>query len=212
VANDDGRYVPLLVETNRERVSRSGQFYPAQYLNAGRLAYGREPAPDVAWPGDAPGTAYDPHAEWVLDEARRTIEIAIPWGLLGIGDPSSHAAIDDRDGTPEIETTRTPGIALLAWATTARGARADSLGPTSDGSHEAAPNEVQFLGPGKTLQRIDGKSVTVTTPRDEVVVWNGWELPITTERVKRSARFVREAFEGMEARGQKTDSNLDQGP
>ena len=52
-----------------------------------------------------------------MDDAKRTIEVAIPWGLLGIGDPSSLAAIDDRDGSPEIETTRTPGIALLAWAT-----------------------------------------------------------------------------------------------
>ncbi|HEU4725719.1 MAG TPA: hypothetical protein VFU59_10545 [Candidatus Eisenbacteria bacterium] len=200
VANDDGRYLPLLIETNRERVSRSGQFYPAGYLNAGRLAYGREPAPDVAWPGETPGIAYDPNAEWRMDDARRTIEIAIPWGLLGVGDPSSRAIIDDRDGTPEIETTRTPGIALLAWATTTKGARADSLGPAADGARDARPAEVQFLGPAGTTQTNATQLVTVTTPRDQVVVWNGWEMPITTERVKRSARFVREAFEGMEAR------------
>ena len=212
VANDDGRYLPLLVETNRERVSRSGQFYPALYRNAGRLEYGREPAPEVAWPGAAPTQAYDPHAEWRMDDARRNIEIAIPWGLLGVGDPSSHAVIDDRDGTPQIETTRTPGIALLSWATTAPGARADSLGPVAEGAREASPRDLQFLGPIGTVQRIDGQSVTISTPGDKVVVWNGWETPITTERVKRSARFVREAFEGMEAREQKADSNVDEGP
>jgi len=212
VANDDGRYLPLLVETNRERVSRGGQFYAAQYLNAGRLEYGREPSAEVAWPGAAPGTAYDPHAEWRMDDARRTIEIAIPWGLLGVGDPSSRAVIDDRDGTPEIETTRTPGIALLAWAAAAPGARADSLGPAVEGVRDAAPGEVRFLGPPGTTQRVDGKSVTVTSPGEKVVLWNDWEMPITTERVKRSARFVREAFEGMEARGQKTHSIVDEGP
>lgn len=212
VANDDGRYLPLLVETNRERVSRSGQFYPALYRNAGRLEYGREPAPEVAWPGTPPSQSYDPHAEWRMDDARRAIEIAIPWGLLGVGDPSSHAVIDDRDGTREIETTRTPGIALLAWATSASGARADSLGPASDGAPGVLPREVQFLGPPGTVQRIDDQSVTISSPVEKVVVWNGWEMPITTERVKRSARFVREAFEGMEAREQKADSNVDEGP
>jgi hypothetical protein len=80
VANDDGRYLPLLIETNRERVSRAGQFYPAQYRNAGRLEYGREPSPRIAWPGAEPGAAYDPHAEWRMDAGRRALEIAIPWG------------------------------------------------------------------------------------------------------------------------------------
>ncbi|MEK7347262.1 MAG: hypothetical protein AABZ94_00160 [Candidatus Eisenbacteria bacterium] len=212
VANDDGLYLPLLVETNRERVSRGGQLHAARYLNAGRLGYGREPAPAAAWPGAESGTAYDPHAEWRMDAARRTIEIAIPWGLLGVGDPSSHAVIDDRDGTPEIETTRTPGIALLAWASTAPGARADSLGPATEGARDTAPAEVRFLGPPGTVQSVAGKSITVTTPGDKMMVWNAWEMPTTIERVKSSARFVREAFEGMEARGQKTHSSVDEGP
>ncbi|HET9950583.1 MAG TPA: hypothetical protein VFS09_02185 [Candidatus Eisenbacteria bacterium] len=191
VANDDGLYNPLVVETNRERVARDGRLFPAHYLNAGRLAYG---------------------AEWRLDEARRTIEIAIPWGLLGVGDPSSHAVIDDRDGTSEIETTRTPGIALLAWASTAPGARADSLGPTAAGARRASPREVSFLGPPGTSQTVRGQNVSVTTPDGEVAVWNGWEMPITIERVKSSARFVREAFEGMEARESKEPSNVGAGP
>ena len=191
VANDDGLYLPLLIETNRERVSRGGQSYSAQYLNAGRLEYG---------------------AEWCMDAARRTIEIAIPWGLLGVGDPSSKAVIDDRDGTPEIETTKTPGIALLAWTTRARGARADSLGPALQGTPDASPGDFRFLGPPGTTQRADGKSVTVTSPGEKVVVWNGWEMPMTIERVKRSARMIREAFEELEARGQKPHSSVDQGP
>jgi hypothetical protein len=191
VENDDGLYHPLVVETNRERVSRDGRVFPAQYLNAGRLAYG---------------------AEWRLDDARRSVEIAIPWGLLGVGDPSSHAVIDDRDGTNEIETTRTPGIALLAWASTAPGGRADSLGPAVEGARLASPKEVAFLGPQGTLQAIEGHRVNVTSPEGGVVVWNGWEMPITTEHVKSSARLIREAFEGMEARETKEPSNVGAGP
>ena len=191
VENDDGLYNPLVVETNRERVARNGRLFPAQYLNAGRLAYG---------------------TEWRLDESRRSIEIAIPWGLLGVGDPSSHAVIDDRDGTSEIETTPTPGIALLAWASTAPGARADSLGPTLPGARRASPREVSFLGPPGIRQTVHGQSVSVTSPEGEVVVWNGWKMPITIERVKSSARFVREAFEGMESSESKEPSNVGAGP
>src|SRR5262249_3049662 len=33
VRNADGRYIPLIIETNRERVSRSGVFYPARHLD-----------------------------------------------------------------------------------------------------------------------------------------------------------------------------------
>jgi hypothetical protein len=200
VANDDGRWIPMILEVNRERVSRDGRFFPAHLLDAGRLAHGREPAPRVAWPGAAPSRAYDPAAEWFVDRERRTIEIAIPWGLLGVGDPSSRAVVDDRDGTPEVETTITPGIALLAWATSGRGARADSLGPAERGARDVSPREVRFLGAPGTSQRLEGKEVIVTAPAAGLVVWNGWDVPITLERVKTSARLVREAFEGMESR------------
>jgi hypothetical protein len=191
VENRDGLYNPLVVETNRERVARNGRLFPAHYVNQGRLAYG---------------------AEWRLDESRRSIEIAIPWGLLGVGDPSSHAVIDDRDGTSEIETSRTPGIALLAWASTAPGARADSLGPALRGARRASPKEVSFLGPAGTTQAVHGQSVSVTSPENALVMWNAWEMPITIERVKSSARFIREAFEGMETRDSKEPSNVGAGP
>ena len=197
VANDQGAWNPMVVETNRERVARNGTLYPARYLNAGRLDY---------------GPASSGHGEWMLSDDRRSIEVAIPWGLLGVGDPSSHAVVDDRDGTPAIETTRTSGIALLAWATTAAGIRADSLGPSADRVPTIDPQSLSFLGPPGTTQTIRGKRVNVVSPKDREVVWNGWDMPITTERVKSSARFVRKAFEGMDARDPKENSRVEGGP
>jgi hypothetical protein len=200
-ANEDGLYVPILIETNRDRVARNGKFYPAQVLDWGRLAWGREPAPADAWPGADSSAAYDPHAEWTLDDAGTTLEIAIPWGLLGVSDPSSRCVLDDRDGTPEVECTPTSGIGLLAWATTAAGFEADSLGPeVSSKGRAAEPHEVYFLGPDGTAQVISGQSIMVTTPPEASYLWNGWEEPITRERVKRSALAIRQLFEGMEAR------------
>lgn len=201
VANDEGRYLPLLIETNRERVARNGKVYPAQHLDWGRLEYGREPPRAAAWPGADSAYAYDPHAEWYVGASGRTIEVAIPWGLLEVGDPSSRRVVDDRDGTPAVETSVTSGIGILAWATRARGFEADSLGPEEPVSTiSARPAECQFLGPEGTTQAISNESVMVATPPDRSYLWNGWDMPITLERIKRSAPIVRNAFEELEAR------------
>jgi hypothetical protein len=178
VANKDGLYAPLLVETNRERTSRDGTLYPAKHLDWGRLS---------------------PRTEWAISEGGSTIEVAIPWGLLNVGDPSSLAVLDDKPGTRETETTTTRGIGLLAWATTAAGFTADSLGPAPAGVRAARPDEMYFLGPDGTSQAVAGNEVTVTTPGGASYLWNAWEAPITKEHTKRSAIRIQRAFEGMEA-------------
>lgn len=210
VANDDGRYLPILVETNRERVARNGKVYPPRHLDWGRLEYGREPERAAAWPGADSAYAYDPHAEWCVDATGRTVEIALPWGLLLIADPSSRRVVDDRDGTRDVETTVTSGIGILAWATRAPGFRADSLGPQAPGTKRPArPDECQFLGPMGTTQTITSQWVTVTAPTDRSYLWNGWDMPMIWERIKRSAPAIRNAFEGMEARETNADSSAE---
>ncbi|MGE5177548.1 MAG: hypothetical protein ACM3PF_00495 [Bacteroidota bacterium] len=199
VANDDGRYVPLLIETNRERVARDGTVYPARHLDWGRLSFGREHAPAGAVPRDS-SVAYDPHAEWFWDRARGVIEVAIPWGLIGVSDPSSRSVLDDVPGTSAMEATKTAGIGFLAWATSASGFAADSLGPSRPGARPARPPECQFLGPSGTIEDMAGQEVRIRTPEAASMLWNAWETPITRERAKESAALVREAFEGMEAR------------
>ena len=199
VANDDGLYLPLIVSVNRVRVSRTGEVYPAIHLDRGRLARGREARPGRGARGDSLRD-YDPGAEWWLDRARGVIEIALPWGLLDVGDPSSLAVLDDRPGTDEIEVTRTGGIGLLAWATRIAGARADSLGPSRAGARRARPSDCQFVGGAGTTQSVAGNQVSVTSPDSISHLWNGWQRPITEERVKRSADTVRRAFEERASR------------
>jgi hypothetical protein len=185
VANDEGAYVPLVVETNRERVARNGSFFPAKYFDWGRL-------------------------ECAFDPLGRTVEIAIPWGLV-VGDPSSRAALDDNPDTPDIETTPTTGIGLLAWATTGACFRPDSLGPVLAAAKPPSPGEVFLLGPQGSIQTLVNGELTIKTPPQASYSWKTWETPITKERVKRSAEFIQRAFEGMEARessrSQKVDAN-----
>ncbi|MGE5176373.1 MAG: hypothetical protein ACM3JJ_08360, partial [Hyphomicrobiales bacterium] len=211
---DAGAYVPLIVETNRDRVARDGTFFPAQHLDWGRLSYGREPERAPAWPGADSAYAYDPHAEWCVSADRRVIEIALPWGLLNVGDPSSRAVLDDDPATSATETTATTGFALLAWATDAAVFRADSLGP-SDPSARAGSGtpKCQVLGaPGTGIERsqaASGQWITVSAPARRSYVWNGWNEPITSLRIKRSAAWVREAFEGMESRERHDEKSND---
>jgi hypothetical protein len=109
-----------------------------------------------------------------------------------------------------VETSVTPGIGILAWATSAPGFEADSLGPATPGGGRAArPEECQFLGPPGTAQSISRHEVTVTTPADRSYLWNGWNLPMTWERIKRSAPAVRDAFKGMEAREIHANSSVE---
>src|SRR5262249_15168544 len=98
-ANDEGRYAPLIVNVNRARVGRAGQTSPGSTLDTGRLSLGRE----ARGTGADSVRSFDPATEWWLDRARGVLEVALPWGLLNVGDPSSLAVLDDTTGTPEIE-------------------------------------------------------------------------------------------------------------
>ncbi len=198
-ANEDGIYVPLVVNTNRERVGRDGTTYPGVDLDLGRLAAGRERSAS----GDSV-RAYDPEAEWTIHRGRGVIEVALPWGLLNVGDPSRRRVLDDRPGTTEVETDTTAGVGLLAWATRAPGLRADSLGPTREGARPARHAAHEFLGPAGTRQRVTGQQVTVTTPDSISYAWEIWERPITLERAKTSADSVRAAFKEMGSRDRNT--------
>ena len=172
-------------------------FYPAKHLDWGRLELGREPDRN----------AYDPHAEWMVGD--RTIEIALPWGLLNVGDPSTRSVLDDKAGTSDVEVTRTTGIGLLAWATKPLAFRADSTGPTRGGkAGRVTPRDVQFLGPPGTTQSLMGLTIQVVSPEMRSYSWNGWDMPMISERIKKSARFVRETFEGMDARDQQNQTRL----
>jgi hypothetical protein len=198
VANDDGAYVPMILETNRERVSRTGQVYPPQHLDQGRLELRREPAPAKGDSGLA--VPYEPYADWWLDRQTGVIEVAIPWGLLNIGDPSSRSVLDDDLDTAEVECSKTPGIGILAWATRFPGLRADSLGPAVRSSARALPDDCQFLGPPGTRQTSENGHTHVQYLDSAIYSWNEWHMPTTVVRPKLAADIVRAQFKLMESR------------
>ncbi len=92
-------FVPLLMETNRERFGRDGTRYPAQQVDRGTLRYG-------SLDPDAPG--FDTRADVAVGVADGVIELRLPWSLLNVSDPSSRTVLwhDGRGGAPfaAIET------------------------------------------------------------------------------------------------------------
>jgi len=143
-------------------------------------------------------------------DGSRTIEIALPWGLLNVGDPSTRSVLDDKAGTSDVEVTQTAGIGLLAWATKPFAFRADSTGPTRGGrAGRVTPRDVQFLGPPGTTQSVVGQEIRIASPETRSYSWKGWDMPMISERIKKSAPLIRETFEGMDARDQQNQTRLD---
>ena len=102
------------------------------------------------------------------------------------------------------------GIGLLAWATRLSAFRADSLGPARpEFSSWVKAGDIQFLGPPGTVQSAAAHEVHIVTPESNSYVWNEWDMPMITERIKKSARWLRESFEGMDAREKRSQTDLD---
>jgi len=99
-----GRFVPLLLETNRERFGRDGTRYPALRTERGALRFG---SLDPASP------AFDTRTDVAVGRETGTIELRLPWTLLNVADPSSRRVLHDEAG---LETIATEGFRIYAFA------------------------------------------------------------------------------------------------
>ena len=99
---DRGVFDSLFVATNRFRVSRDGQMFPARGVNRGRLRFGR--------------AAESSHADWYADGAAGLIEIRLPWGLLNVTDPSSRTVLHAVTTSGPFRTVTTDGFRFVVVA------------------------------------------------------------------------------------------------
>ncbi len=119
----EGKFVPIVVETNRRRIGRDGTVYPAQRLEWGALSRGSL---------DSARADFNTLADWNLNG--NLLELRIPWGLLHITDPSSHQAIFQAWETGDVETKTTEGFHFLVCL-------------YERGSGETKPRVVEVLPP-----------------------------------------------------------------
>ena len=162
----DGWVHPQIVP-NRQRVSRTGQVFPEVVLGVGDLRRGStdEQDPD-----------YDDQAEWQKDATGGLLEFRIPWGLLGVTDPSSRtvvAAGDERAATATV--TEGLRFAVAAFEPDAAGREI--------GAHGATPIDL-LPRPGP-----DGR---IALP--PLYAWPTWEEAAYHCRPKRSFDIFKEAL------------------
>jgi hypothetical protein len=101
-------FVPLTLESNRERFGRDGTRYPAIRVDRGALRYG---SLDPASPD------FDTRADVAVGREHGTIEMRLPWALLNVADPSSHRVIHQETvHDPPLDTIATDGIRIYAFA------------------------------------------------------------------------------------------------
>jgi hypothetical protein len=84
IAHEDGPWVQMQTETNRQRVSRELQVYPPRRYDLGTLRRGTQ---------DRTSPAFDSLAQWM--EGDGFIEARIPWTMLNVTDPSSRHVLQD---------------------------------------------------------------------------------------------------------------------
>lgn len=115
----------LEVQTNRERFSRDGRYFPPVSVRRGDLRFGST-APD----GDSDT---DTRADVAIGEG--LIEIRIPWSLLNVSDPSSRTVLHSLErGRESIGTVRTEGLRFYAYSFETSGEGAELMDRIPSGS------------------------------------------------------------------------------
>ena len=159
-----GRFVNLAFETNRERFGRDGTRYPAVRIDRGKLRHGSL---------DPDSPSFDTRTDLSVGAERGVLELALPWGLLNVADPSSHRVLhDESSGGPPFATAVTGGVRIYAFTL-------DRARP------ESAP-----------LDRLPARGEIPKLYR-----WDGWERPeyrlelkLGAARIEQEMRLLPDTF------------------
>ncbi|MGO0060092.1 hypothetical protein ACTID9_08805 [Brevibacillus fluminis] len=134
----------------------SKAYHPLEAVNAGQLVRGTSNPHDPA---------YNSLTAW--QAKGDTVEIRIPWMLLGFTDPSSLQVMSYQDAGKTFRTETTKGIRLLPWIVERKG------------------KSVVGLGPDTTVVPVS------KLPR---YTWQPWEQVHYVERKKQSYDIMQKAF------------------
>ena len=170
---DNGTFESQIVEPSRRRYGRDGKYFPPQRYDRGILRYGSL---------DPQSPDYDSLAEWHSNVRTNTIDLRIPWGLLGVTDPSSFKVFAglERDGT--VITTFTPGFLLVAFSY--RPLESARLRPIMEQGHPVADALPGMTGP-----------VNVLAAAYKYYRWPSWDTAQYSLRTKESYDILRKTFQ-----------------
>jgi Flp pilus assembly protein TadD len=108
VPNEDGLFVPMIVEIRLQRIGRDGTLFPAETHDMSPLRRGTT---DVRSP------RFDSLSDYFHDEAAGVFELRIPWALLNVTDPSERRVLHQTAPHPPVyDTVVTDGFVFYAAA------------------------------------------------------------------------------------------------
>lgn len=107
--NNNGVFIDQIMLSNRGRQSLTDEITPRIALNRSALKHG------------VSSNSATSNADWYFNTDAGIMELRLPWHLLNVSDPAKNFVLDDKQGTPEIEYTKTEGFNIKLFYT-------DSLG------------------------------------------------------------------------------------
>ncbi len=173
--SDTGTFEGQIIEPNRRRYGRNGQYFPAIRYDRGILRYGTlNPA----------SPHYDSLAEWYASVRNNAISIRIPWALLNVTDPSTLRVFAGlaKDGT--VLTKVTPGFEMAAF----------SYRPNPAVASRPLMEQGQPIT--DALPTLPANGVMAPSHLSKFR-WQGWTHPAYTLRLKASYGILRKAFQSL---------------
>jgi hypothetical protein len=126
---------------------------------------------------------YNSLADWNANVETNTIDLRIPWNLLGVTDPSSFRVMEgmERDGT--VITAETTGFNLMAF----------SYQPAGDQNRPI----MQQRNP--IADALPGMASQTEIPASDLKSyrWVGWSAPHYSLRLKASYAILQKAFQAL---------------
>ena len=174
---ENGTFESQIIEPNRRRFARNGKYFPPQRYDRGILRYG---SLDPASPD------YDSLAEWHANVKTNTIDIRIPWGLIGVTDPSTYKVMAGIEGDGTVATKESPHFLMAVF----------SYKPLD--SVRTRPIMEQGHVIVDALPGMEGPA-TVSSAGYQYYRWSGWTTPDYTLRLKDSYVILQKAIHGLPA-------------
>jgi tetratricopeptide (TPR) repeat protein len=172
---DNGTFESQIIEPNRRRFGRDGKYFPPQRYDRGILRYGTL---------DPKSPDYDSLAEWHANVHTNTIDLRIPWGLLGVTDPSSFKVVAEVEQDGTVTTAQTPGFLMVAFSY--RPMESARMRPIMEQGHMIADALPGMTGPA-----------TMLSAAFKNYLWQGWDTPDYTLRLKLGYAILQKTFQTL---------------
>ncbi|MBI9037338.1 MAG: polysaccharide deacetylase family protein [Bacteroidales bacterium] len=101
--NDNAKFIDQVLLANRKRESLFGKNTDSVLHNRSKLHHGNS------------SNSTTSNADWFWNDSSDVLELRLTWHLLNVSDPSGRYVLDDKQGTPDIEYTKTEGFNIYLF-------------------------------------------------------------------------------------------------